>query len=102
MSYHILQHIFSKYFDIGLFIINYDLYRYGLSFGDDTGSNGFVGFGKFMVDTDHEEMGIVFSTYIFHMSFATTATTIVSGAMAERTKLSSYMVLFTFLECYVK
>ena len=49
--------------------------------------------GKFFLDSDdQEEMGQVFSTYIFQLSFATTATTIVSGAMAERTRLDAYMV----------
>ena len=31
-----------------------------------------------------QDMGPLFATYIFQLSFATTATTIVSGAIAER------------------
>ena len=36
------------------------------------------------VDAQGEDMGPVFVTFLFQLSFATTATTIVSGAMAER------------------
>ena len=45
-------------------------------------------------------MGITYSTYIFQLSFATTATTIVSGAMAERTKLTAY-ILFSLVNTVV-
>ena len=41
-------------------------------------------FGRYFVDASADEMGPVFTTFLFQMSFATTATTIVSGAMAER------------------
>ncbi|UYV70577.1 amt-3, partial [Cordylochernes scorpioides] len=39
--------------------------------------------------------GVVFATFVFQLSFATTATTIVSGAMAERADFSAYC-LFSF------
>ncbi|KAI8507942.1 Ammonium Transporter Family [Branchiostoma belcheri] len=42
----------------------------------------------------------VFAKFIFQLSFATTSTTIVSGAMAERTKLNSYIV-FSMLNTVV-
>ena len=68
------------------------MFGYGLSFGEDSGSNGFVGVGSWVVDAEPSEMGLTFATFIFQLSFATTATTIVSGAMAERTKFNSYIV----------
>ena len=67
----------------------------GLSFGRDKGTTPFNGFGKFLTDADDHEMGQVFAKYFFHLSFATTATTIVSGAMAERVELKAY-ILFSF------
>ena len=80
--------------------ISYWVFGFGLSFGNKPGSNPFCGVGYFFVDSDTEDMGILFSTYVFQLSFATTATTIVSGAMAERTKFLSYMV-FSFLNTLV-
>ncbi|OWF45994.1 ammonium transporter 2-like [Mizuhopecten yessoensis] len=65
---------------------------YGLTFGDSPGSNGFSGFGSFFLNPDEKHMGTVFSKFIFQASFCTTATTIVSGAVAERTKLTAYIV----------
>ena len=57
----------------------YWLFGYGLSFGTDSGTNGFVGVGNFITDADHDKMGPLFAKYFFQLSFATTATTIVSG-----------------------
>ena len=80
--------------------ISYWAFGFGLSFGNAAGSNAFNGVGYFFVDSDDDSMGLLFSTYVFQLSFATTATTIVSGAMAERTKLSSY-IAFSFLNTIV-
>ncbi|XP_014670072.1 PREDICTED: putative ammonium transporter 3, partial [Priapulus caudatus] len=80
--------------------ISYWMVGYGLSHGDAPGSNPVVGFGRFFVDAEPDEMGWLYSDFIFHLSFATTATTIVSGAMAERTKLSAYIV-FSFINTII-
>ena len=80
--------------------LSYWMFGFGLSFGTDYGSNPFCGVGYFFVDSSDEDMGILFSTFVFQMSFATTATTIVSGAMAERTKLTSY-VIFSFFNTLI-
>ncbi|XP_022103038.1 putative ammonium transporter 2 isoform X2 [Acanthaster planci] len=85
--------------------ISYWMFGYGLSFdkiGSDFKSNHpFVAVGEFFVDeTNPDRVGSVFSHFFFHASFATTATTIVSGAMAERTKLEAY-ILFSFLNTLV-
>ncbi|GFO02593.1 ammonium transporter, partial [Plakobranchus ocellatus] len=80
--------------------LTYWMYGFGLSFGQADGTNPFCGVGFFFVDVDSDSMGIVYSTFVFQLSFATTATTIVSGAMAERTKLTAYIV-FSFLNTIV-
>ena len=63
--------------------LTYWLFGFGLSFGKDY-SNPFIAFGWFALDAPVKDMGPIFSTFLFQLSFATTATTIVSGAMAER------------------
>jgi ammonia channel protein AmtB len=76
--------------------ITYWAFGFGFSFGNDPGTNPFIGVGCFFVDADGEPMGQIFSIFLFQLSFSTTATTIVSGAMAERTKLHAYL-LFSML-----
>ncbi|KAK6179626.1 hypothetical protein SNE40_011941 [Patella caerulea] len=76
--------------------ITYWMFGYGFSFGEEKGSNAFTGVGSFFVDADGDDMGIIYSTFVFQLSFATTATTVVSGAMAERTKFSAYIIFSVF------
>ena len=76
--------------------ITYWLFGFGLSFGQAAGSNAFMGWGNFLVMTSEEEKGFVYALFLFQLSFSTTATTIVSGAMGERTKVT-YLIL-DFLE----
>lgn len=103
--------------DVSLGGIAYWLFGYGLSFGKP--SNPFMGMGYFClhVPTEANE-GSIYTHYAFQFSFATTATTIgvfpndlflllnsflsfvVSGAVAERMRLDSYVV-FSFLNTIV-
>lgn len=76
--------------------LSYWMFGYAFSFGKGNLGNPFCGIGYFFTDADDKEMGQVYSEYFFQLSFATTATTIVSGAMAERIKLKAY-ILYSFL-----
>ena len=69
--------------DVVLGGVTYWAFGYGLSYGEDY-SNDFFSLGNWFVDADGDDMGPTFVTFLFQLSFATTATTIVSGAMAER------------------
>ncbi|KAK6636427.1 hypothetical protein RUM43_010088 [Polyplax serrata] len=88
--------------DIVLGGFTYWLFGYGLSFGRSPYTNSFIAFGDFAVDADVGDplMGPRFAAFIFQLSFATTATTIVSGAMAERCNFKAYC-LFSFLNTVV-
>ena len=76
--------------------LSYWLFGFAFSFGIGNHGNSFIGLGYFLTDADESEMGQVFSRYFFQLSFSTTATTIVSGAMAERTSLKAY-TMYSFL-----
>lgn len=80
--------------------ITYWALGFGLSFGESPGTNPFVGVGFFLFDADGDNMGYEYALFLFQLSFSTTATTIVSGAMAERAKLSAY-IIFSFLNTII-
>lgn len=62
------------------------MFGYGLSFGRSSLNNRFIALGDFCIDPTVEDpmKGAIYAAFLFQLSFATTATTIVSGAMAER------------------
>lgn len=60
--------------------LTYWMFGYGLSFGDvEPYSNPFCGWGSFFVTASQDDLGWVYAQFFFQASFATTATTIVSG-----------------------
>ena len=74
---------------------------YGLGFGESEHSNSFVGFGDFFFDTDNSlDGGWKSANYFFQLTFSTTATTIVSGALAERCRFRAYC-LFALLNTLI-
>ncbi|CAJ0951453.1 unnamed protein product, partial [Mesorhabditis belari] len=79
--------------------VSYWALGFGLSFGDfEPLANSFCGFGKFFYDptrhgTSANAEGWAYASFLFQLSLATTASTIVSGAVAERAKLKSYILL---------
>lgn len=80
--------------------LGYWICGFAFSFGDDPNyTNSFVGIGHFFMDSSSDDFGDVYAKYFFQLSFATTATTIVSGAMAERTNLKAYM-MFSFISMF--
>jgi len=84
--------------------LTYWAFGYGLSYGP--GQGYIVAYGSWFVDNDNAEdwreggMGATFVTFLFQLSFATTATTIVSGAMGERCNFHSYC-LFSLVNTVV-
>lgn len=88
--------------DVVLGGFSYWLFGYGLSYGRSSYTNPFIAFGDFMVDPSVENplMGQIFTAFFFQLSFATTATTILSGTVAERIKFHAYC-LFSLINTVV-
>jgi len=72
---------------------------FGLMFGVSNGYFGTTLFG--LVGADWAGPDWNFSFLIFQTVFAATAATIVSGAMAERTKFKSYLVYSVFISAFI-
>jgi Amt family ammonium transporter len=78
----------------------YWLIGFGLMFG--VNSTGWFGTSGFLFsDFATEKDPWVFAFWMFQVVFAATAATIVSGAMAERTKFSSYLMYSVFVSAFV-
>uniref|UniRef100_A0A6B2E7W1 Ammonium transporter n=1 Tax=Phlebotomus kandelakii TaxID=1109342 RepID=A0A6B2E7W1_9DIPT len=88
--------------DIVLGGFTYWLFGYGMSFGRGPLTNPFIAIGDFLIDPSVGDplMGPIFAAFLFQLSFSTTATTIVSGAMAERCNFKAYCI-FSFLNTAV-
>ncbi|KAG5675103.1 hypothetical protein PVAND_005032 [Polypedilum vanderplanki] len=88
--------------DVVLGGFTYWLFGYGMSFGRGSFSNPFIAIGDFLIDpgVDDPLMGQIFAAFLFQLSFSTTATTIVSGAMAERCNFKAYC-LFSLLNTVI-
>ncbi|ERL88784.1 hypothetical protein D910_00902, partial [Dendroctonus ponderosae] len=72
--------------------LTYWIFGFAVSFGRSEFNNGFIALGDFCIDpsADNPLKGAIFAAFLFQLSFATTATTIVSGAMAERCNFKAY------------
>ncbi|XP_060518503.1 putative ammonium transporter 2 isoform X2 [Cylas formicarius] len=88
--------------DIVLGGLTYWAFGFAMSFGRADLNNGFIALGDFFIDPTNDDpfKGSVYTAFIFQLSFATTATTIVSGAMAERCNFKAYCI-FSFLNTSV-
>jgi Amt family ammonium transporter len=82
--------LMKNFVDFSAGSIIFWVFGFSLMFGEDIG--GFIGVGEFMSDSNAID-GIPFkASLIFQTVFAATAATIVSGAIAERTKFSAYLI----------
>lgn len=72
---------------------------FGIMFGTDLG--GFIGLPDLFVQGNYDSTFPTMAFLIFQTVFCATAATIVSGAMAERTKFSMYLIYTIFISVLI-
>ncbi len=81
--------VMKNFMDFSVGAITYWAFGFALAYGGTT-LGGFLAYGNFFLEGDS-------LTYFFQVVFAATAATIVSGAVAERTKFSAYLMFQPFI-----
>lgn len=89
--------LFKNIMDACIGAIFFWLIGYGIAYGTPE-DGGFIGSGNFALTA---EDGTSWHSFFFQWAFAATAATIVSGAVAERTKLSAYFVYASILTALI-
>jgi len=85
--------IMKNLMDFALGTLVFYIIGFGLMFGGGSSViSNFIGTPDFFVQNDYSASYPTFAFLIFQTVFCATAATIVSGAMAERTKFSSYCI----------
>jgi ammonium transporter len=72
------------------------LFGFGLMFGEDAG--GVLGGSAFLFDS---ESAYLIAFFVFQLGFIGTATTLISGAVAERTRFAGYLVIATIVAALI-
>ena len=85
--------------------IGFYLFGYALAYGDAGSPNSFIGGRTYFAMSDLPAAGPAFAPqyyqWLFQWSFAATACTIVSGAIAERTRFEAYFAYSFFMAAWV-
>src|SRR5680860_89753 len=95
--------VMKNMMDMSAGVLAFALVGYGIAFGGDELLGGWFGFDWGIAGVeDTAAAGLLPSTFFFFQAaFAATAATIVSGAMAERTKFKSYFVYSFFVTALI-
>lgn len=90
--------IMKNLMDFACGSVVYWILGFGLMFGS---SNGFIGTIDFFCQGDYSSNIPSWVMIAFNTMFCATAATIVSGAMAERTKFSSYLIYSVVISAFI-
>jgi len=90
--------IMKNLMDFCIGTVMFAVLGYGLMMGEST-FFGLIGKPDWQIFTNYAEFD--FSSFVFNLVFCATAATIVSGAMAERTKFSAYCVYSAIISLVV-
>lgn len=90
--------IMKNLMDFCIGTVVFSLLGFGLLMGEDA-LGGFIGIPTLGIFTDYQNFD--WSTFVFNLVFCATTATIVSGAMAERTKFLSYCIYSAVISCVI-
>jgi ammonium transporter len=79
----------KNFVDFGISVLLFWAIGYALMFGNSYG--GWIGFSDFVLPLESDSQQACF--FIFQVMFCSTATTIISGAVAERLKFQAYLLV---------
>ncbi len=100
--------LFKNVSIVAIGILTYALCGFNLMYPGEF--NGYIGFSGFGIEAPSGVNGLInyadgaytyFTDFIFQAMFAATAATIVSGAVAERIKLHSFLIFSTFYVAFI-
>ena len=99
--------LFKNVCIVAIGILSYALIGFNLMYPGEEFAGGFFGFAGFGISTDAAGMTTAYSEhytywtdFIFQAVFAATAVTIVSGAVAERIRIETFLLFATLYLCF--
>ncbi|ARI78906.1 ammonium transporter [Halobacillus mangrovi] len=94
-SKNALNILMKNFMTVSIASVLYFVVGYGIMFG--TSGGGIIGLDGFLLSGQEDQIGF----FVFQAVFAATCATIISGAVAERMKLSSYLLLTVLMTGFI-